>query len=137
MLRKDVNKNPITLLGETQTETVMFKYLGDYVSFSLEESVHQTIVKRTNVTKVTIYEIRSVIEDARAKKVGSLNLAYDIWDQAIVPMLLYNSETWVDVSGKSLKLLGNLFIFFCRTIIRISVSCPIPSFYIERSIPKI
>ena len=55
----------------------MLKYLGDYLTFDLEDSVHQTVTKRIGVAKKTILDIRTVIEDTSANKLGALSLAYE------------------------------------------------------------
>ena len=95
----------------------------------MEESIHLTVQKRIGVVKHTVNEIRSVIEDARAKKIGAIDLAFNIWELAILPMLLYNAESWLSMSKKTLKLLDNLFHWFCQKIYRVGVGCPIPNFY--------
>ena len=46
-------------------------------------------------------------------------------------MLTFNCETWLSINKKTLKILDNLFITFCRIIFRVGVSCPIASFYIQ------
>ena len=49
------------------------------MSYNLVESVHQTVIRRASVARLAIYEIRTVIEDTRAEKMGALNLAFSIW----------------------------------------------------------
>ena len=78
-----------------------------------------------------MFEIRTVIEDTRADMFGAINLAFNIWEVSILPMLLFNAESWTGISRKTLKILDDLFHTFCRTIFRVSVSCPIPSYYVE------
>ena len=76
------------------------KYLGDYLTYSLENSVHETVVKRAAVAKRAIYEIRTVIEDTRAEMFGAVNLAFDIWETSVLSMVLFNSESWTSMSKK-------------------------------------
>ena len=130
-LKRQVDKNPITLCKEPMKEVKVLKYLGDCVSYSLETSVHQTVVKRVAIVKLAVLEIRTVIEDTRADMFGAANLAFNIWELSILPMLLFNAGSWMGISKKTIKILDDLFHFFCRTIFRVSVSCPIPSYYIE------
>ena len=73
------------------------KYLGDYISHSLEESVHQTVMRRLGVAKQAIYEIRTVIEDRRASHIGGINIAFEIWEASVLPMLFFNGGTWTNV----------------------------------------
>ena len=113
------------------TEVKVLKYLGDHLSVNLEESVYQTVIKRVVIAKHAIFEIRSVIEDTRANIFGSVNVAFMIWETAIIPMLTFNSESWFGMNKKTLKILDDLFHTFCRAIFRVSTGCPIPSFYWE------
>ena len=56
-------------------EVKVFKYLGDYLSFSLGGSVHQPVIKVAAVAKIAIYKITTIIEDTRADSIGAFNLA--------------------------------------------------------------
>ena len=128
-LQTELVKKPLTLCEEPMKEVISLKYLGEYISYDLADSVHQTVLKRVGIAKLTIYELRAVIEDMRAERLGSLNIAFSIWEQALVPMILFNSGTWVCISRKTLKVLDDLFHSFCQIIFRVSSGCPIPSFY--------
>ena len=48
-------------------------------------------------------------------------------------MVLWNCESWIGISKRTLKILDNLFHTFCQSILRVGVGCPIPSYYIESS----
>ena len=97
-------------------ETKTLKYLGDSLSFSLEESAHQTVMKRVGIVKQTILDIRTVIEDTRANKLGAINVAFNIWEQALSPMILQNSESWIGLTKKTLRVLDDLFQGFSQKI---------------------
>ena len=79
--------------------------------------------------KQSIFEIRAIIEDSRASEIGGMNLAFEIWEAAVIPMLFYNSGSWTNISGKTMKVLNNIFNSFYRVIFRIGAGCPIPNFY--------
>ena len=96
---------------------------------SLEESVHQTVTKRAAIARHAIHEIRNVIEDTRAERMGALNIAFVLWEQGLMSMILHNSETWVSMKKKTVKILDDLFHHFCRVVLRVSVSCPKVNFY--------
>ena len=125
----ELKESPLTLCNERMKEEKVIKYLGNSISFNLEDSVHQTVIRRVAVARQAVYEIRAVVEDTRAEKLGALNVAFSIWEKSIIPMLLHNSETWMFISKKSIKILDDLFHFFCRIILRISISCPKPNYY--------
>ena len=69
------------------------------------------------------------MEDCRDINIGSINIAFDIWELSVLPMLLHNSECWMRISKKTLKILSDLFLLFFRTIFRIGSGCPIVNFY--------
>ena len=131
IMSSQLKKTPLILNNKEMQEEKMIKYLGDFLASNLEESVHNTVVKRASIARHSIYEIRSVVEDTRADRAGALNIAFDLWEQGLLGMILYNSETWVSMKKKTLKVLDDLFHLFCRVVLRTSVSCPKVSFYWE------
>ena len=98
------------------------KYLGDSLSSTLEESVHQTVLKRVGIVKKTIIDIRTVIEDKRAEQLGGFNVAMDIWEAAVIPMLFNNADTWTNIQKKTEKVLDDIFITFYKSMFRIGSS---------------
>ena len=130
-LKSQLENNPLTLCNKSMKEVKVLKYLGENLSYNLEESVHQTVVKRVAIAKHAVFEIRSVIEDTQSEVMGSVNVAFMIWETAIIPMLLFNSECLVRMGKKTLKILDDLFHTFCRAIFRVGTGCPIPSYYWE------
>ena len=128
-LQKQLQQTPLALCEQPMKEVKVLKYLGEFLSVDLAESVHQTVIKRASIVKQTIYEIRAVIEDTRAEHLGALNIAFMIWKQAILSMLTFNSGTWVSIPRKTFRVLDELFHMFCRIILRVSSGCPIPSYY--------
>ena len=127
--QKELKKSPLLLCGKQMKEVKVLKFLGDHISHNLEDSVHQTVLRRVGIAKHTIMEIRTVIEDTRAEKLGAVNVAFNIFELAIVPMVSYNCESWLEIGKRTIKVLDELFHFFCRTMFRIGVGCPKTSFY--------
>ena len=127
--RQNLEQNPLKLCGILMKETKTLKYLGDSLSFSLEESAHQTVMKRVGIVKQTILDIRTVIEDTRANKLGAINVAFNIWEQALCLMILQNSESWIGLTKKTLRVLDDLFQGFSQKIWRVCVGSPIPNYY--------
>ena len=107
------------------------KYLGEILSSNLPESVHQTVLKRVNIARLSIYEIRAVIEDRRASIVGGANIGLELWKASVEQMVFYSLETWLDIRKKTLKILDNLYNCFFRTFSRIGTGASIPNFYIQ------
>ena len=128
-LEKQLTTNPLTLCQEPMKEMKEMKFLGDYLRLDLEESVHTTVIKRSGIAKMAINDIRTVVEDTRASQLGGLNLAFTLWEAAIIPKLLWNSETWMCIQPKTIKILNNIFNQFYRSILRISTGCPKVNLY--------
>ena len=61
-------------------------------SGGLSDSVQATVLKRKGQVVTSILETKAVIEDCRS------NAGFDIWELAILPFLLNNSDTWVEIS---------------------------------------
>ena len=55
----ELKENPLKLCGHDMKETKALKYLGDFLSYDLEDSIHQTVLKRIGIAKHTINEIRA------------------------------------------------------------------------------
>ena len=50
---------------------------------------------------------------------------------AVVPYLLNNSETWIDISDKSIEALDQLQNQFYRVVLQVPTGCPIAALYWE------
>ena len=104
------------------------KYLGDIISGNgLAESVKATVQKRRGQVLRNIIEIRAVLEDCRSNSLGGVMLGIELWELAIIPYLLYNSETWTDIPVCTIALLNEIQLNFYRNILSTPKSCPIPA----------
>ena len=79
------------------------KYLGDYISSSLSKSIEVTLEKRKGLVKKAIFEIRAIVNDCRSKQLGGILVGLEIWNLAICPYLLNNSECFTEIKKKFLK----------------------------------
>ena len=108
------------------------KYLEDFICDSgLAGSVHCTVNRRKMAVSRAIYEIRNVVNDCRSHILGGLVTGLELWESAVVPMLLYNSETWAEISKKSIDELEGIQMNFLRTILGVGKGCPIPMLFSE------
>ena len=97
-----LNETPHLLCGTEMKRETKTKYLGDVLSSNgLADSVSETVKARTGLAMKSIYEIRSVIDDCRSSICGGLSTGLLIWESAVVPRLLYNSEVWINVQEKN------------------------------------
>ena len=58
---------------------------------------------------------------------GGLQAGLDIWEIAIIPALLNNCQTWINMSESSLKMLDSLQNDMYRTLLSVPRTCPLPS----------
>ena len=66
----------------------------------------------------------AIIEDWRTQVAGGFRGALDLWELAIMPSLLYNSETWIEMSKESLGKLEEIQLFFLRLALRVPKGTP-------------
>ena len=105
----------------------MEKYLGDMLSSAgLADSAHATVLKRKGQVISSILDTKAVVEDCRANVLGGIVSGLDIRELAILPYLLNNSETWTELSKKTIEVLDDLQLMFFRYLLatpRISPPC--------------
>ena len=129
-------RNTAFSLGFAKLSSLLFftplSYLGDQLSgLGLPHSVLATIMKRRGLVTRTVFEIRTVIDDYRSQVAGGLTAGLDIWEMAVLPMLMNNSECWMEVSKKSIEELDKLQLMFLRCLMAVGSGCPIPILYSE------
>lgn len=66
----------------------------------------------------------------RAMVTGGIITGLEIWEMAVTPYILNNSETWNSLQTTALELLEDLHCQFFRNILATPRTCPTPSFAI-------
>ena len=108
-IKDDLLKNPLMYDGVALKEKICEKYLGDMIhGGGLSASVESTISERHGRIYTAILEVKTILEDYRASSAGGVKAGIMLWEMAIIPSLLNNSETWTFISEESFK---NLRIF--------------------------
>ena len=107
-MMSNLKRNPVLLYGKPMKISDSERYLGDQIGGSLSDSVTATISKRVGRATQTIYEVMAVLDDSRAKVIGGLSTGLLIWESAIIPFLLYNSNTWFQMKKDDMKRLDKL-----------------------------
>ena len=131
-MQEKVQDHPIHLCGINMKQEEQAKYLGDWLSaLGLADSVAYTVKKRKGLAIHSIHEIRAVVDDSRSLVCGGLEAGLDIWEMAVLPMLLYNSECWQDISPQTIQELEDIQRQFYRCLFAVGTGCPIPSLYWE------
>ena len=90
------------------------------------DSIRATIKSRRGRAIASIYEIKAVLEDIRIGAVGGLMGGLDLWELAVIPMLLYNSETWNEIDEEVIKELDDIQNQFLRVMFEVPTSTPKP-----------
>ena len=90
----------------------------------LAASAALTVDKRSSLVTRAIYEIRCVVDDCRTHIVGGITAGIDLWEVAVLPMLLNNSECWLELSHKTIEQLEKLQFDFLRTLLAVGSGCP-------------
>ena len=94
IMNKKLDEKPLTLCGKPMKRIEKDKYLGDLISSAgLADSVNSTIKKRVGKVYSLIYEITAVVEDFRSNSLGGILVGLDLWELAVIPFLMNNSET--------------------------------------------
>ena len=125
VVRSEIEKEPIMCGDFITKEKVCDKWLGDmFHQDGLAASVVATIKERMPKVKGALYEAAAIVDDWRAQCIGGFRSALDLWELAILPTLLYNSEMWVDIPKVAEETLEDLQFFFVRLILRVPQGTP-------------
>ena len=127
-LKKQISSNPLKLCKHEMKPSKAEKYLGDMISEDgLGESAHATVLGRKGQTLMATMEITSVVNDCRVTSVGGLVAGIQIWESSVIPFLINNCETWVELKPKTVKLLDDLQLKFLRILLATPTTCPYPT----------
>ena len=125
----ELKVHPLKLNGKTMKTVDSEKYLGQILSANIPDSIHETVKRRVGVANHSVFEIRAVVDDARAEAVGRLSVGFTIWETAVIPALLHSAEVWVNISEKSIKLLEKVQLKYLRLVTGVGTGCPKPILY--------
>ena len=127
-IQSEMLSSPLSLCGAPMKEKVSDKYLGDYIHTSgPRESVNCTVSNRFGRTLLGILETRAIIDDCRINTVGGIQAGIDYWEMAYLPSLINNSQTWTQLSEKSIEMLDDLQNTMYRVLLNVPRTCPKPA----------
>ena len=69
-------------------------------------------------------QAKLLVEDFRAQALGGIVVGLDMWEAAILPTLLYNCSTWVELDKEAEEKLEDLKLHYLRLFLAVPVSCP-------------
>ena len=117
-IREYIKTTPLTLNDNIIKERDSEKYLGEYLhKEGINESIKLTVNERYWRAISAILEIKTVIQDYRSEHIGGLLAGVNIWELAVIPMLLNNSSTWNDVQSETMNKLKDIQ----NTLLRLSL----------------
>ena len=128
-LLDNLSETPLILNGVNMKISDGEKYLGEILTESLSGSVHETVKKRVGMANLSVFEIKAVVDDARAEAVGRLTVGFTIWETAVIPSLLHGAEVWTEISKKTLKMLEKIQLKYLRLVTGVGTGCPKPILY--------
>ena len=124
-IQDEISKNPLTYNGKPFKKKVTEKWLGDKFSEDgLSASITETITSRKGRVTAASFEVKALLEDLRMMRLGGIMGALQIWEMAIIPMLMNNSETWTDIKSDHIEALENMQTLFLSMILCVPNSCP-------------
>ena len=127
-LEKEYEENPVLPYGNVMKREAQGKYLGEIIKSSTDESIVATIKKRKGNVLLAISDIAAIISDVRAKSIGGITLAIDLWELCIIPYLLNNAGMWLGINQQALNMLDIINKKFCQRILQVKTAS-IPLMY--------
>ena len=89
-------------------------------------SVKATVNKRYERIKSAILEISAILDDFRIDALCGLKAGLDIYEYALLPSLLYNSDTWTKIDLETESRLEDLQNLMFRCLFAVPLSTPKP-----------
>ena len=109
---------------------------GEELGLNLAESITMTINKRIGLAKKSIFEIKSIVEDCRSKVTGGIKTGILLWESCVLPFLLNNCSTWVEMKKSDMNRLCKLQNLFLNTLLNVQ-KCPVPLMYFDLAMTTI
>ena len=122
-IREDISENPLILNNTVIKEKEQYKYLGDVIHMDgISASAHATVKEREGRITSAIIELKSIIDDCKLQIIGGALAGVEIWELAIIPSILTNAETWVNIDDKTIEILEDIQILMFRCLLGIPKS---------------
>ena len=116
-VRERVKKNPVKCGDWEVKEMEKEKWLGDWFTNGLQESVMATIRDRAPKIRRASFEIVNIVKDYRAQRAGGFLTGLILWESCCIPSLIYNSGCWMAMTKKEEDALSECQDFFLRLLL--------------------
>ena len=127
--REAINQNSwLSIDGNRVKAKQQDKYLGDILNEGgLKQSVQATISERYGKAFASIREIGAVINDFRINAIGGLKAGLDIFEMVVIPSVLNNSDTWMEIESVSINRLDDIQHYKFKNLFAVPNSVPTPA----------
>lgn len=122
-LEDEFTKKPPTLNGKAIEISNHEPYLGDVLGSNVSESITLTIKRRTGLIKKSIFEIKAIVEDSRSQVNGGIETGLLLWKSCVLPYMLCNSSSWLQMKQKDIDTLTKLQNLFLGQLLSVQ-KCP-------------
>ena len=119
-LERSVYDSDPVMTGPAATPlTAKDKYLGDVIHESdLNNCYRETVKARLPRVRGAVSELMAVVEDIKASNLHPIAVGLDLWNKVVLPMLLYNSNTWIQIKEKDYGVIEKVQFDFLRRLLR-------------------
>ena len=80
-----------------------------------------TVINRRGKVTASIFEIKAILEDIKIHSLGAIKCGMEIFELAVVPMLLSNADTWTCLDEETIHELDKLQVLFLSVLLGVSV----------------
>ena len=123
---RNLEEQPLVCGDFTTKEKQCEKWLGQQISAQgLADSVAKTVQSREGKIKAACMEIACIVNDWRARAVGGMEAALQLWEACCVPSLLHGAATWLDMSASTELKLNKLQNWFVRLVLQVGPGAPL------------
>ena len=134
-VEKETIEDPLRVGDVKLEESKSMTYLGEVLhQDGLAASVDSTVELRVAKVRGAVFEIKQLCEDFRMQICGSMVGALHLYESCIVPRLLANAGTWVDISNATIKKLDAAQNLFVQVLLRLPSSTVLPSYRAETAL---
>lgn len=131
-VQKEIEDNPFVYKDFHIKNKVQEKWLGDQLNENgLAATNLATVVSRRGKVTAAIFEIKALLEDVRLHSLGGLECGLEIFNLAVLPFLLNNSDTWTCLDDKTIKELDKLQVLFLSVLLSVPTSTPRPAIFFD------
>ena len=112
--------NPLTMGGVIIANAIMEKYLGDIIhELGCARSIQETIKERIGKLIATAEEIIKTSENPWMGGLNNSETPFKLFEARIIPALLNNCESWIDIKESHIKDLQDFQDEFIRRVLHL------------------